>query len=352
MKVLEISVRSDIGGGPKHLMGLIEKLDQKGIEIYSAIPKKGDYADKITSFSKAVFHIPFRRFSFSIFINILVFCKKYKIEIIHSHGRGAGIYSRLLSVFGLKVVHTFHGVHIERGLIGRVKLFIDQILLPLTDKFICVSASERINALKFKIAKDSKIVVINNGVKLLESPTSLRPRDIFTIGTLSRLNHQKGLDILLEYLERFEREEKVSFRCEIAGEGELKEDLLEQKQTDSIKLVGNVNPNKFLGKIDLYISFARWEGLPIAVLEAMGQGVPCLLSNVDGNKDLIRNEENGLLFDLDNYQDFKIKLLQSIKNPSASMEMAKNARVDIETEYSIPVMAKKILAVYLALDKK
>jgi glycosyltransferase involved in cell wall biosynthesis len=344
MKILMISVRSDIGGGPKHLLDLSKSLRNRGLDIFIAAPCCGDFVNDFKANSSGLISIPFRRFSIISFFLLVIFAKKNGITVIHSHGRGAGIYSRPMKLLGFKVIHTFHGVHIVDSHIGKVKLFVDKLLVAFTDAFICVSESEMKNALNNKITSLKKTVVIHNGVDIPNSSPAVA-NSIFTIGTLSRLNYQKGLDILLKFIEKFENETDSNLKCLVAGGGELKEELTSLNKTKSVSFIGEVIAQPFLDSIDLYISFARWEGLPIAVLEAMSTGKPCLLSNVDGNRDLVIGE-SAVLFELDNYDDFKDKLTRFLSEKEYLVNIAKTGREVVKKEFSIEKMSKKTVKLY------
>ena len=97
MKILLITVRSDFGGGPRHVDQLINNLPQN-IEIYVAYPQDGTpYGQEWNSNSriKSRINIPFRKFSTKTLFEIAKFIKENSINIVHSHGNGAGVYSRV-----------------------------------------------------------------------------------------------------------------------------------------------------------------------------------------------------------------------------------------------------------------
>lgn len=350
MKVLLISVRSDIGGGPKHVWDLLSKADSFGIEYYIAAPVSGEYANYLKDLAKDNFEIPFRKFDIIYFIKLLSFLRKNEINIVHSHGRGAGLYSRLLKLFGYKVIHTFHGIHIGEGLVGKIKLLMDKLLIPLTDKFICVSESEKRSAMDQGVTKESKTQVIHNGVQFYGAKKK-NNTDKTVIGTLARFNYQKGLDILISYFEKFSKSSRHHFEVHIAGDGEDFEktkDLIEQKGLDKyIKLIGATNtPIDFLYSLDIYISFARFEGLPIAVLEAMSCGIPCLLSDVVGNKDIVSHEKNGLLFNLESYDDFEAHITRLIEKPEQREKFSIEGMQTIKSQFSIEQMCEQTFEIY------
>ena len=114
MKILLITMRSDFGGGPRHVDQLIKGLTNK-FEIYAAYPKDGvPYSkqwDSLISASNRIY-IPYRKFSIPSLLKLKKFIKENKIDIIHSHGNGARFYTRVLKILRIKakVVHTFHGI--------------------------------------------------------------------------------------------------------------------------------------------------------------------------------------------------------------------------------------------------
>lgn len=298
-----ITARSDVGGGPKHVYDLAKGLKGSGAKIYLTIASPSDppnFSKFLDVFDHHLF-IPHRRFSFFCFLKILLFCRLNSVQIVHSHGRGAGYYSRPLSLFGIQVVHTFHGAHVEDSLSGKVKNIIDRFFSLFPQKFICVSNDEREIVLNLGWADKLSVHVVHNGVdqnviaKKFSTLTKEEARDKFGLaqskkiyGTLSRLTYQKGIDLLLESQDLLKFDEDTLFV--VAGGGEDLEKLktvIANKNIQNVILLGEVNePIEFLRALDGYFSFARWEGFPLSVLEAFAVGLPCVISDVSGHQDL------------------------------------------------------------------
>lgn len=314
-KVLEISVRADVGGGPKHLLDLLTH-NNSNVQLHSAIPHGYEYSKKIISASTDSIEVPHRSFSFVTLFKLISFCKKHDIRTVHSHGRGAGYYSRMMKFFGFKVIHTLHGVHIEDGLVNKIKLFIDQLLVPLTDTFICVSNGEKEKAKNYKVINAKKVEVVFNGI-LPQNPSNFTS-EIPKIAMLGRLSYPKGYDLLIDQIEKFcLTSPELKFEINIAGDGEDKEKFLLQLEKtklakNHISFIGQTNsPIEFLKEHTHFLSFSRFEGMPISVLEAMSVGLPCMVSDVVGNFDII-NEKNGILFDQTNFKEkFKSFLIDN-----------------------------------------
>jgi glycosyltransferase involved in cell wall biosynthesis len=314
MKILFISSRADIGGGPKHLLQLISNLPPN-FTIYTAAPKNYHFSEALEAISTSYIGIPHRKFSLTIFFKLLLLCKEEGIKTVHSHGRGAGIYSRLLALFGLKVVHTFHGAHNASGIKGKIKLLIDKFLSPLTSTFICVSKSEFKKATNLGLIGTVDTKIIHNGIDLdivdlvekedLQKKYSLR-LNVKIWGTLARISPEKGIDLLINTVEK---ENLSDFEFLVAGGGEMMKEYsskLKEKSIHNIHLIGEITtPISFLKGLDGYFSYSRGEGLPLSVLEAMACELPCVLSDVTGHDQF---KDDVTLFDLNSPQDFKKKL--------------------------------------------
>ena len=338
--ILHITSRADIGGGPKHLYllakGVTTNANYDTVKVYIASPSEKPYGPLFNDIATKHMKIPKRKFSILTLYRLIWFCKRNKISVVHSHGFGAGLYSRLLFFFGLKVVHTFHGIHLTKGLLGKVKLVIDKLLLGLTHKCICVSEDEKEKVCKLLNLNLSKAAVIYNGTDLdpIQKVRNLNKVEVrkdflyklykpskekLIIGTLSRLCCQKGLDILLNYIYKYKTShEALPFDLYITGGGEDKSTLENQRDKlglqDNVIFLGNMDePYLFLKSLDLFVSTSRWEGMPYSVIEAMALNIPVLLSDVTGHRMFEKHD----LFDLENFASFETKLnnkLEAIKH--------------------------------------
>ncbi|MEE3078202.1 MAG: glycosyltransferase [Bdellovibrionota bacterium] len=337
-----ITLRSDIGGGPKHLYDLANNLSST--TVYIAAPLEEPFGEKFKALSEKFFPLKHRSFSLLTLMRLVYFCKNEDIDIVHSHGRGAGLYSRLISFFGMKVVHTFHGAHFEDTIVGRVKLMLDKILKYACDDYICVSNDEYIKAKELAIIGNNKVSVINNGVSI---PREQEPlvldvdEEDIVFGTLARLSYQKGIDILLNELATHDFPKNWKFLIAGSGEDQAKiENLIKEKELENnVKLMGKTTkPLRFLSSIDIYFSTSRWEGLPIAVLEAMSLSKPCVLSNVDGHKVLDRSEYSVLL-----YEDF-VESCKKVINEKD--KYAAGAMKCVKENFSLEKMCRETEQVY------
>lgn len=303
-KILFITSRSDQGGGPKALSDLIRNLPSE--KVFIAAPDNDHYSKSFKNNSAKFISIPHRKFSFFKLFTLLNFCKINGISTIHSHGRGAGIYSRLLGLFGFRVIHTFHGVHRPKSTKDKITIYIEKALSMLTSTFICVSKSESLNAIELGVAKGDSLVIIPNGYTFSDSKFKtdfLIPP--LRIGILTRLDPHKNVSRGLELFKELSKKYPDT-KLEIAGDGEERE-LLQRKVNELgispiVSFLGETSePLRFIENQDLMIFSSKGEGLPYTVLECFEVGRPVLASKVSGHVDLLSENE---LFDLNSSDDF------------------------------------------------
>lgn len=349
-KVLLITSRSDVGGGPKHVCQLAEDFNKnQNIKLFIAAPYESPYGPIYTELADYFFEMPHRKFGIKYLFQLILFCKEHNIDVVHSHGRGAGVYSRILKLFGFKIVHTYHGIHLEPGLKGKLKLSIDKKLEILTDKLILVSKDELKRANNFGLALSNSIV-INNGIHLLSRKSELPLNK--KLGTLSRLSYPKGLDILLEYFSKFITQfPNDGYHLEIAGAGEDKEKLEsmveELKLQQHVSFKGEINDiQSFLETINIYISTSRWEGMPLSVLEAMSLQIPCILSEVPGHNSFI---EKNIAMPTSSYTSFRDSLIKLMSDRTLQIKIASEAYQYLLSNHSITTQINCTMKVYSSI---
>ena len=329
--ILLITVRSDIGGGPKALFDQASGLRRNypHLNIYIAAPAGHHFSDKFKQIGKSFLAIPHRSFSLKTYLCLLIFVFKNKIDIIHSHGLGAGIYSRLLSITGKPIYHSFHGVHHPSKLKSYLKTKINSWLRYFTTNFIVNSTDELISAKKLNLIS-SKFKLIGNGINLaLYEEKKLQNINNFhsswkkqnneiILGTLTRFDRQKGNDILIRHFRQLINEIGLHYKLVLAGEGSERNNIEKLIANLSLEnnliLVGNVNDSiNFLHSLDIYVTSSKGEGNPLSIIEAIATKKPIVASNVIGHKSLLPKE---CLFELNSSLDFieKIKNIGKIKN--------------------------------------
>lgn len=162
------------------------------------------------------------------------------------------------------------------------------------------------------------------------------PADGILIGYVGRLTYQKSHDILFQALVYLNRKD---FHVIIAGTGEELDNLTEL----ATKL--NLNKNihfaghrrdvpRLLNGFDLYVHPSRYEGMPIAVLEAMASGCPIVATAVDGTKELIIDGVHGWLVPPEDPKALAQSIEAAINDPIEAKRRARLARKRVSTHFN------------------
>lgn len=332
IKILYISVRSDVGGGPKHISQLLKNFDHQKYDVYIACPDDEPFYKLFVNYlgQEKVFQIPHRTFSIKHILAIKNRISKNEIAIVHSHGKGAGIYSRLLKILDpkLKVIHTYHGIHYKgyNKFQKSLYFFMEFTLSFITKKIICVSESEKEEAITKKITHNSKkLTTIINGVTVPETMKNKEINKEINIVIVSRFDYQKNTGLLISIIKNILEniDFKINFYLLGTGEEQYLLNNIKEEHPNNIFILNNIsNPSLYYEKCHFILNTSRWEGLPLSVLEAMAHGCIPILTNVTGNKDIIAtsNPNMGLLYNethevIDYLQKFLLKEID-FKNSS------------------------------------
>ena len=143
INILMISSSSSLGGGTKHMFMLGENLDSE-FNVFYGIPKNSNFENHLEP--NIHIEISERKLSFIDIFKLIVFIKSKSIDIIHAHGKGAGIISRILKIFTFRpLIYTFHGIHLKcHSRLMRITYIIYEFLLGGLDSIkILVSESEK-----------------------------------------------------------------------------------------------------------------------------------------------------------------------------------------------------------------
>jgi len=216
-----------------------------------------------------------------------------------------------------------------------------------------VSGTESI-ALAPLCAFSDRLEVIQNGVEI---PLELPPPDSRRIGPLrivhvTRFVFQKNSHLLLDIIAALRNMGQLQeFEFILLGDGpgraEFECDLAGRGFGNSVKVLGAVsNPGTYLANAFCLVSTSRWEGLPIALLEAMARGVPAIATDVTGNKDAVTDRETGYLYDESTPRAAAQRLVDLARQPALWGKMVRAARRRAEREFSVEAMADATLRLY------
>jgi glycosyltransferase involved in cell wall biosynthesis len=143
-------------------------------------------------------------------------------------------------------------------------------------------------------------------------------------------------------------------RLLLLGDGPLRLDLERQVHDygldESVMFMGRVaNVKDYLYAADVFLLPSLVEGLSNALLEAMAVGLPCIASDIPGNKQAIEHNADGLLFESDNAKALANMIARVLSTSELAMRLGTQARRKIAQAYSIEAVVEQYLALYNTL---
>jgi glycosyltransferase involved in cell wall biosynthesis len=351
-----ISARADHGGGPAHLFLLCRHLHDR-FDIFVALPQTPPYWERLEILlgREKLIPIPHRKFRFSSLFELRRQARLLKLDLIHSHGKGAGIYSRLLGMLtGVPVIHTFHGLHIgQYGLLSRAHyLLLERFLSTRSKALIAVSIGEAHLIAEHRIASASAIHTIENGIEFAPVQDRTPSSDLrLRVVTITRFDYAKNPNLLTRIIRQAASSFPDHFHFGIVGDGpgsaSVRSDLSDLVESGVVTFHGLLDdPGEVLSSSDVYLSTSRWEGLPLSVLEAQSYCLAILATDVTGNRDLVQDGINGILYQSDSPEPAVQVLNRFAEDRELVARMGATGRQLVENRYNARRMAGETESIY------
>ncbi len=164
---------------------------------------------------------------------------------------------------------------------------------------------------------------------------------------LGRLIDCKNINLIISYLKR---NPNVNIQIDFAGDGKEKEMLQKYSEIDKrIHLLGYLDTNEIkrhLHEYDYLILPSKHELFGIVLLEALASGVPCIVSDVTGPKEIIQHDKTGIIFELKDEKQFYDAMDYSINlDDNKYKEMSKNAIFE-GLKYDVNEVIKKWISLF------
>lgn len=283
------------------------------------------------------------------------------VEIIHCNTPIGGLVGRLAgSKFRKKLIYTAHGFHFYQGapLFNRTILkWVEKWLAHKTDILITINEEDYHNALKMHLKENgmvykipgvgidlSKFNSMSPGFDLRES-LNLKQTDFVCI-SLGELNVNKNYSTIIKAIAQIKSKDIHYLIC---GEGPLKHKLIElaksKKVADNIHFLGyRTDVKDLLAISNCAVIPSIREGLPRTTMEAMASGLPCIVSDIRGNRDLIDEGKGGYLVQVSDTKGFA-NAINVLMNNGKAHAMGEYNRDKIK-EFDINIVKSILLEIY------
>ena len=348
------------GGGPQHVLTLASGLRARGWAPVVAGPRDGTLFDRFSAAGIEIVEVATNRLRPDALLTLMRLVHGRGIRLVHSHGKGAGLYGRLAArMLGVPAVHTFHGLHFERypRPLRAAYLSLERRLARWTAAVVSVSRAQEREALALNLFPRAISRVVLNGVDVAalnaealdrrqaRAALALEP-DGAVVGCAARLDEVKRLDVLLKAAAAVRTPGLV-----IAIVGAGAEDRGLRALASSLGLDGRV---KFAGEIpgaarffrafDVYAAPSRKEGMPLGVLEAMALGVPVVASDIPAHREVLGDACEGLVEGT--AEAFASAFERLLDEPTTMRAWGAQNRTRARSEFNAAEMVSAMDAVY------
>lgn len=273
-------------------------------------------------------------------------------HVLHAHNPTSMHYASVGKlVSGARLVVTDHTQ--TRGVVR----IASRIEWALTDAIVAVSRYTAEQS--YTIGAQRKVDVLYNGITI-ESPRRTRAEvraelglaDDAVVGIdVAGLIHVKGHDVLVDAL-RMLRDEGTRATVLVAGEGEEQETIERRIRErglgpEQIRVLGfRTDVLDLLTASDFFVLSSRLEGLSLAILEAMSQRLPVIISRVGGNPEIITDGVEGLLIPPDDPPALVAAIRALVADPALRRRMGEAGYRRVASDFSFEKMTDAYEALY------
>lgn len=318
------------------------------------------------------FNVPFQRSPFKTInykaykeLKRILSLNKYKI--IHCHTPVGSVLTRIAArnerKFDTKVLYTAHGFHFYEG--GPLKNWlifypIEKWLSKYTDCLITINSEDYNLAIKkFNI----KSIYLVNGVGIDLKKFKPQTNDIksslrnkygfndnqFILIYVGELSYRKHQDMLINTLPLL-KNDIPNLKLLLVGNGDYlkryKQLVKKLDLNECVEFLGYRNDiNNLMLLSDIAVSTSRQEGLPVNIMEAMASGLPVVVTNCRGNKDMIINGKNGFVIQNDDLKELS-SAIKKLYNASDLSESFKVNNITNVQQYSVEKILKDMEKIY------
>jgi glycosyltransferase involved in cell wall biosynthesis len=260
----------------------------------------------------------------------------------------------------LSTIHIAHSGNLLDARLGTLRDFITAVVIRQANTtHITVAERSRRDLIgRFRFLDANQVKVVLNGVFFSQTNDSrehTRARwkvsaEEIVLGSVGRMEAQKAPNFALEIIAALVSR-GLPVRCIWIGDGSMRTEFEEQAQSLGIARYVAVEGwrddiENCLQGLDIFLLPSKFEGMPLALLEAMGAGLCCCVSDVDGMAEVIQHGLNGFLCAPGNVLRWCEQIETCVSNPRLRVAVGVRAKDFARERFSINAMASSTMTVY------
>ncbi|WP_159018819.1 glycosyltransferase [Algibacter sp. L3A6] len=369
-----IHILNSVGGVDVSLRLILENIEStkfESIVIHGRDDTKTPYIDNLGNPVKD-YKLPIQRDisvvrDFNAIRETLKIIKKEQPNLIHAHSAKGGIIAKTVTTFlKIPVLHTpqaYSFLSAENIFKKKIFLFVEKLFIGSNNKILASSTSEQNRAVKEVGYPIEKALLFNNSInpiskiEPLSIPKTWPDNYICSVG---RPSFQKNIELMLDVL----AEIKTSINdihLVLMGVGYHAPNLEEvNKKIKRLNLGPNITLLEWTSRADifniikaskLYLTTARYEGLPYSVIESLALGKPIVATDADGNRDLVEEGYNGHLIFNENISELADAVVGIINCDKKNNEFTNNSLKMFYNKFDITKNIKILEEIYIKNKK-
>ncbi|MDH7486934.1 MAG: glycosyltransferase [Anaerolineae bacterium] len=353
-----------LGGAERFLVDLCRALPAHRYRVIVAtVSGEGPRADDLRQAGIEVFPLRVRsHWQLNAVLRLARFMRQQRVDIVHTHLFVGEFFGRLAAkLAGVPVViSTAQNAYAPGYLLPRAQVLAGRLLARLDDRLVAVSQGARDYLIQVEGVAPARIEIVPNAIAWPEpvSPAQVEAarRDLGAegrsplLGTVARLTPQKGLAYLLQALVTL-RTRFPNLFCVIIGEGELRAELealaVRLELQHHVRFCGlRRDVPALLQCLDLFVLPSLFEGLPLALLEAMAAGRPVVATDVAGSSEVIEDGVSGRLVPPGDATALAQAMAELLDDRERAQALARQGQETVRRRYTIGPVAEAYERIY------
>ncbi|MBE6463761.1 MAG: glycosyltransferase family 1 protein [Eggerthellaceae bacterium] len=371
MRVLHVIGKMDRAGAETMVMNLMRAIDQRDVAFDFLVHtnETADYDDEITELGGHIYRVPaftvINRRAYRTAIEAFFDSADHpRYDIVHGHiGSCAPIYLDVARKHGAKtIVHSHSTDSASMSLSATAYRLLTRPVVKYADFFIGCSYEAGLNRFGREVVDSDRFEILRNGFdcnayrfdanerQLVRSQLGIKQDDLL-VGHVGRLSEEKNHGFLLEAFASI-RKLRPNAKLAFVGRGPLEEQVRNKAASlgiaDSVFFLGvRDDVPRLLWAFDVFAFPSRYEGQPVALLEAQAAGLPCVIADTIPPVSHITDVVSVLpLADADVWANAIVSAADRIGTQTNRM---KRADAIIEAGYDISTSSARLIARYESL---
>lgn len=273
-------------------------------------------------------------------------------DVVHAHAVDVGLpVAKVARALGIPAVLTCHGVWFPTRGRGSPAGWLERSLIH-RGRYDAVTSVDGASVRALREAGFWEATLVPNGIDLTEFEGPADHDGPFRFLFVGRIVYQKGVDVLLEAAALARPRIEGGFAVDVVGDGPLLESLRQRARdlglADAVHFRGILGRPELLQTLrtaDAFMLPSRFEGFPIAILEAWAAGVPVVATAVGGIPDVC-SEATALLVPPDNPARLADAMVSLARDPQRRATMTRRSRALVEERFTWDAVVDAYASVY------